>query len=290
LSKPFGNIDVSSHAVPVDRAAAFVADMEVAADVGDVDAARAFVADVHVVFDVVDVRLATAVVRDLDAAGAVHVDVAGAVADVNVAGDVVDLHVARAVMHRDVAEDVTDSDVTAAVGEIDGRDGVDGEIAGAVFDAQRDVVRNGDVEVEFGAAEDAAVVRRLRFDAQFGAAARQRQFRIGQHVAAGGAGGAVCADFARSAAAIDVEIACAPDDDDAADARRRRRNVAFFGEGTVAEDIGRGGGGGKEEGERGERAHGATYDDSRSGFPGSAGVPPAGTWRILLDRGRDARV
>src|SRR3954451_17454855 len=174
MAKPLRHIDVSSHAVPVDRAAAFVADMEVAADVGDVDAARAFVADVNVVFDVVDVRLATSVVRDLDAAGAVHVDVAGAVADVNVAGDVVDLHVSRAVVHRDVADDVTDADITAAVGEIDALDGVDGEIAGAVFDAQRDVVRNGVVEVEFGAAEDAAVVPSLRLDAKFGAASRQR--------------------------------------------------------------------------------------------------------------------
>src|SRR5207302_531872 len=170
-----GHIHASGHAMPVDRAAALVADVEVAAEVGDFDAAGVFVADVDVVLDVADVYAAAAVVRDLHAAGAVDVDVAGAVADVNVAGDVVDVHVARSVAHGEVAGDVADGDVAAAVGEVGAGDVVDGEIAGAVLDAQGDVVGNGDVEVELRAAEDAAVVRRLGFDAQFGAAARERQ-------------------------------------------------------------------------------------------------------------------
>src|SRR5258708_33656351 len=84
--EPLRHIHVSGHSLPFDRAAAFVADVEVAADVRDFDAAGTFVADVDVVLDVADVHAAAAVVRDLHAAGTVDADIAGAVADVDIAG------------------------------------------------------------------------------------------------------------------------------------------------------------------------------------------------------------
>ena len=48
--EPFGNIHMSGHALPIDRAAAFVADVEVAAYVGDFDAAGQALSDALTAF------------------------------------------------------------------------------------------------------------------------------------------------------------------------------------------------------------------------------------------------
>src|SRR5712671_2500447 len=69
---PLRYIDMPRHPLPRYRAAAFVAEAEVAADVGHVHAAGTFVADVHVALHVADVDGAAAVVADVHAAGPDH--------------------------------------------------------------------------------------------------------------------------------------------------------------------------------------------------------------------------
>src|SRR5229473_7342580 len=92
-TKPLRHIHLPRHPLPGDRAAAFVADAEVAANVGHLDASGAFVADDDVVLDVADVDPAAAVFDDLHAAGTVDGNAAGTVDDPDVAGHVFDGHV-----------------------------------------------------------------------------------------------------------------------------------------------------------------------------------------------------